>query len=113
MSVWQQIQQTREELKLTLEESKQLGIKWVAHKAKYESVKARRALDLKGQGMAATVIDKVLKGDPDVNEAMYDMDVAEVEYRNAVEAINVLKKDYDFLREQYQREWNESGWPSR
>jgi hypothetical protein len=37
------------------------------------------------------------------------MDVAKVKYDNAYEAINILKKDFDFLREQYSREWSQAG----
>lgn len=110
MSIWQEIQLTREELKITLQESKELGEKWAASKAKYETVKAKQTLEYKARGFAATIIEKIIKGDKLVNEAMYQMDVAQVQYDNSKEAINILKKDYDYLREQYQREWTQSGW---
>lgn len=113
MGIYQQIQDTRTDLKLTLELAKEYGLKWAAAKAKYETVKAKRTLDFKADGYAATIIDKIIKGDPEVNDALYLMDSTEVEYKNAVEAINVLKKDYDYLREQYQREWTQAGWSDR
>ena len=113
MSIWNQIQETREELKSTLKLAKELGFYWAKSKAVYESAKSLRTLELLEQGRSATAIDKLIKGDPQVNKAMEEMDRALVEYDNAKEAINVLKKDYDYLREQYQREWNESGWSNR
>ena len=113
MSIYQDIQSIREELHLTLELSEKQGEKWAVAKARYETVKSRAVLDLKSGGYAATIIEQIIKGVPDVNDAYMEMLTAEVQYKNTCEAINVLKKDYDFLREQYQREWSQSGWSER
>lgn len=107
--VYQDILTIREQLKSTLKQWEMLGEIWANKKASAESIKARRVLELKDSGFSATIIDKIIKGDPQVNQAIFDMDVAKVKYDNAYEAINILKKDFDFLREQYSREWSQAG----
>ena len=64
---------------------------------------------MKEQGYAAAIIDKVIKGVPDVNDALLERELAKVEYDNASEALNILKRDFDFLRDEYRREWTQSG----
>lgn len=113
MSIYQQIVKVRDELKITLDESKALGERWAILKAQYESTKSRRALEMKEQGFTASMIELTIKGDADVSQAMMERDIAEVQYKNACEGVNVLKKEFDYLREQYQREWTQSGWSDR
>ena len=113
MSVFQQIQKVREELHIALQESKALGERYAVSKAKYEGVKSRCVLELKEQGYSASIIEQIIKGVPEVNDALLDVLTTEVQYKNACEAINVWKKEYDYLREQYQREWSQSGWSDR
>lgn len=109
MTVYQSLMKARDEMRATLEERKLLGEKMAITAAKYESAKAHATLELKGQGYAATIIDKVIKGMPAVNDALLERDLAKVEYDNATEALNILKRDFDFLRDEYRREWTQSG----
>lgn len=109
MSLWREIEETMDCLDSLIEESRQAGLEYARDKAAYYSAKARAVYDLKQDGMPATVISMVVKGDRTVNSAMHNMDVSEVAYRNSMEAINVMKKRLDTLREQYSREWGQAG----
>lgn len=113
MSVYQEITQVLDEMKITSKESKALGEKWAMLKSRYESVKSRRVLEMKEGGFSASMIELVIKGDAEVSDAMMERDIAEVQYKNACEGVNVLKKEFDFLREQYKREWEQAGWSDR
>jgi hypothetical protein len=80
----------------------------VAKKARYYTVKAQKAFEMREKGFPVTFIQDVVKGVPEVNKAMSEYNAAEVEYENAREARNVVKKKLDTLREQYTREWSQA-----
>lgn len=92
-----------------LRESKTRGQAMVEAEAHYYSVKERETYRLREDGEGSTFIALVIKGRPEVNEALLDYRAREVEYNNAKEAVNVYKKRLDTLREQYAREWGQAG----
>lgn len=103
--LWEQIAEARRMLDTALLECKERGARMVAAKARYYTVKARVSFDMREKGFPVTFIQDVVKGVPEVNEAMTAYNAAEVEYENAREARQVWKKHLDTLREQYSREW--------
>ena len=103
--LWQDIQETMAMLDTALAECKRRGAEMVAAEAEYYTAKARAAFDLKENGNAVGFIAMVIKGMPEVGEAMTRYHAAQVSYENAKEARLVLKKRLDVLREQMQREW--------
>ena len=109
VDLWQDIKKTKELLDVALKEAKARGIAMNAAEAKYYTVKDLRVRELMDESKSGTVIAMIIKGEPDVNTAMNEYHDLQVEYKNACEAINVYKKWLDFLREQYQREWSQSG----
>ena len=96
-------------LDVALKECKERGQRMVCCEAKYYTVKARVSFALLEEGYANTLIQQVIKGMPEVSEAMSEYHLAQVEYENAREARNVWKKKHDALREQYSREWSAAG----
>ena len=108
MNLWQEIQETKALMELALKEAKARGIAMNAAEAKYYSVKDLRVRELMDENKSGTVIQMIIKGEPGVNEAMNEFHDMQVEYKNACEALQVYKRSYDFLREQYQREWSNS-----
>ena len=108
MSIWQEIQDTRALLDTTREEARVYGLAMNAAECKYNTAKALRVLELLEEGKSATVINMIIKGDPKVSLALNEFQNFQVEYKNACEAVQILKRDYDFLREQYQREWGQA-----
>lgn len=109
MSLWNEIEEVTRLLDMSLKEAKERGAKCVLAEAEYYSAKANAAFALKAEGMSGTMISIVIKGHPMVVDKMLEYHAAQVEYENAKEARNVYKKKLDTLREQYQREWSQSG----
>lgn len=109
IELYQEIIDTRKMLDIALKEAKARGVAMNAAEAKYYTVKDMRVRELIDENKSATVISMIIKGEPEVNAAMNEFHDLQVEYKNACEAINVYKKWLDYLREQYQREWSQSG----
>ena len=108
LDLWTEVQETKRLLDIALKEAKARGQAMNEAEAKYYTLKDLRVRDLMEDGMSGTVISMIIKGEPDVNAAMQRFHDMQVEYKNACEAINVYKKWFDFLREQYQREWSQA-----
>ena len=86
--------------------AKERGITWARVEAHYYSVKAQDTFELYEKGTPATVIQQVIKGMPDTNEALETRLAEEVGYKNAVEAIQCYKLVVRVLESDIEREWN-------
>ena len=104
--LWVQITEVMRMLDRALRECKERGARMVNRKCEYYTVKAKCAFSMREKGYPVTFIQDTIKGVPEVNAAMSEYNAAEVEYENAREARNVLKKKLDTLREEYTREWS-------
>ena len=91
------------------QEERVQGLAMNAAEAKYYTVSALRVLELREEGYAAAIIDKIIKGEPKVNDALHKWRDFQVEYNAAKEAIQGQKRYVDFLHEQYKREWTKAG----
>lgn len=109
MDIWEQIKDAKHMLDLALREAKLRGIAMNAAEARYYSTKDYRVRALMEEGLSASAIQMIVKGEKDVSEAMNKYHDLQVEYKNACEAVQVYKRWFDFLREQYQREWDQAG----
>ena len=107
--MWDEIQDTLADLDLALAKAKERGLAMNIAEASYYTVKDNRVRELIEEGKSATVINLIIKGEPDVNEKMRKFHDMQVLYKNAIEAVNVYKKRLDTLREEYEREWNRAG----
>ena len=107
--MWAEILETLEDLNTALSEAKARGLEMSRAEAHYYSVKDRRVRELMDEGLSATAIQMVIKGEPEVNESLKHYRDMEVLYKNALEAILLYKKRLDTLREQYEREWSQAG----
>ena len=104
--MWSEV---REKLDLSIEAVKAMkkyGEKAAQTERDYHVIKAKKALELKDTGMPATLINLVVVGDPEVAEAKFQRDVAEVMYKTAQELVNVRKIETKCENEQLAREWN-------
>ena len=86
----------------------QYGRAMAAAKAAYYSAKDRESFAMLQQGYANTYIQTVIKGRPDVSPALRAYDLADVEYRNANEAIQAYKLVLRVLEAQNEREWEQA-----
>ena len=70
----------------------------------YEIALAKKMLELRESGTAASNVEKMAKGDPDIAEIKFKASVAEAEARSAKENINIKKKIFDSLEATKKRE---------
>ena len=69
----------------------------------------QEAIKLRADGMAVTLIDKVVYGVPAVADKRLKRDIAETMYKSDQESINTLKLRMRLVDAQIQREWNSNG----
>ena len=109
MSLWKSIEDTLRDMERVNAHAAKLGRDMVIAEAAYYGAKSRAAFGLKEQGYAVTFIEMAVKGVPEVAEAMMEYHMAQIEYDNARECVNVMKKKFQALNDQLQREWTQSG----
>ena len=95
--LWVRIEECMRLLDIALKEAKRRG-----------TAKADESFELHEAGFANTFIQQVIKGRPRVAEAMRNYHAAEVEYKNANEAINAMKAKLRVLENEYEREWEQA-----
>lgn len=82
------------------------GIKAAQAEADYKIELAKTALQLKTDGMTATLIGTVIHGTGKVPKLRMDRDIAEVMYKTAQEKINSTKIQLKLVEAQIEREWS-------
>ena len=92
-------------LEVALKECKARGKAAAEAEQAYRVKLAEKILLLRENGLPATLIGDVARGDKDVARLKFERDCSEVVYDNAKEAVNCYKKQIDVLREQIDREW--------
>ena len=108
--LWVRINECLRLIDAAIVESRRRGLVMVQRESEYYTAKAHESFELLEAGYANTLIQQVIKGRPKVAEAMSAYHAAEVEYKNAQDAVMAYKKCLDTLREQQQREWNQEGY---
>lgn len=83
------------------------GREYAAAERDYKIALAQEALRLKSEGMAVTLIDKVVYGH--CAKERFARDSAEVMYKTAQENIQSIKLQIRILENQIQREWGMTG----
>jgi hypothetical protein len=87
----------------------QLGVRGREHAQReqdYRIALAEKILRERDSGTPVTIISDVCRGDRKIARLKFERDVAEVVYKSALEAINVLKLQVKVLDEQIGREWH-------
>ena len=99
----------RERIKNSLERSLTRaydnGIDCAEKTRKYRILLAQKILQLKADGMAVSVIDKIAKGDDEVAQAEFEMMAAEVSYKASNENIMAQKKLFESIEADIKREY--------
>ena len=106
--LWVRIEECMRLLDVALREAKTRGNLMVACECEYYTSKATECFELLEAGYANTFIQQVIKGRPNVAEAMQRYHAAEVEYKNANEAINAMKAKLRVLENEQEREWEQA-----
>lgn len=106
--LWVREQECMRMLDKALLENKLRGNAYAIAKNRYYTEKSKESFRLLEAGYANTFIQTVIKGRPSVAEAMLDYDIANVEYGNSGEAINVYKIKLRTLEAEIEREWEQA-----
>ena len=85
---------------------RQHGIALAEAERKYKEAVSKEALRLRDEGMAVTLIDKVIYGLPSVSLLRFERDCARSVYDANYEAINVKKLQLRILENQLNMEWS-------
>lgn len=106
--LWVRIEECMRLLDLALKEAKSRGKLMVERECQYYTAKATECFELLEAGYTNTFIQQVIKGRPNVAESMQLYHAAEVEYKNANEAINAAKAKLRVLENEQEREWEQA-----
>ena len=105
MELIQEISQKNNELNISVKSLRVSGSAYAKAEHDYKIACSKKALELKGEGMAVTLIDKVIYGIPEIAKLRFERDCAEVVYKANQEAINSIKLQIRILDSQISREW--------
>jgi len=94
-----------DELSASINKLCENGKKFAQAEKDYKVALSKKALELKSNGMAVTLIDKVIYGIEEIAELRFNRDVAEVLYNANQEHINTTKLQLRLLDNQIEREW--------
>lgn len=81
------------------------GIALAEAEKNYKEAVSKEALRLRDEGMAVTLIDKVIYGLPSISTLRFQRDCCEAVYSANQEAINVKKLQIRLVEAQLAREW--------
>ena len=108
MELWEQIEQKIKELDVSVKSLRKTGTEFAEAERNYKQKLREEALKLKSEGMAVTLLDKVIYGVPEVANLRFKRDVCEAVYQANQESINVLKLNIRILEGQLNRDWGVS-----
>ena len=108
MELWEQIEQKIKELDVSVNSLRKTGTEFAEAERAYKQKLSEQALKLKSDGLAVTLIDKVIYGVPEVANLRFKRDVCEAVYQANQESINVLKLNIRILEGQLNRDWGVS-----
>ena len=100
-----ELQQKNTQLDQALMTLRSNGIALATAEREYKEAVSKEALKLRDEGMAVTLIDKVIYGLPSISTLRFQRDCAEVVYGANQEAINIKKLQIRLIEAQISREW--------
>jgi len=95
----------RQQLNASIKRLKQNGVALAVAERDYKIALNKRVLELRDEGMAATLIQLIIYGERDIAELRFKRDVAKVVYTTNLEHINGTKLQMRILESQINREW--------
>lgn len=106
MDLINSLQQKDRELSASIRELRNTGSALAEAERDYKIKLREASLQLRTEGMAVTLIDKVVYGVPEVAELRFKRDIAETIYNANQEAINSTKLQMRMIESQINREWS-------
>ena len=108
MDLYQEITRLVNELDISVKHLRKSGTERAEAERKYKICLRQEALKLRDEGMAVTLIDKIIYGVTEVANLRFDRDVKEAVYQANLEAINSTKLKLRILENQYDKEWGQA-----
>lgn len=108
MDLYEEITRLINELDVSVKHLRKSGTERAEAERKYKVCLRQEALRLREEGMAVTLIDKIIYGVPEVANLRFDRDVKEAVYQANLEAINSTKLKLRILENQYDKEWGQA-----
>ena len=105
----QELNELSKQLTHSGEQLKKYGKELAEAEHDYKVILRQEALKLRADGMAITLIDKVVYGIDEVADARLKRDIAETMYTASQESINTLKLKMRIIDAQIDREWRSNG----
>lgn len=101
-----QVQQKISELNSSISRLKTSGTNFAEAEREYRIILRTKMLELKEEKMPVGMMDKVVYGIPEVAEARFKRDIAQVVYDTNKDHINSVKLQLKILNDQIAREWS-------
>ena len=108
MDLYEEITRLINELDVSVKHLRKSGTERAEAERKYKVYLRQEALKLREEGMAVTLIDKIIYGVPEVANLRFDRVVKEAVYQANLEAINSTKLKLRILENQYDKEWGQA-----
>ena len=108
LPLWVRIEECMRLIDLAISEAKRRGLLMVEKELAYYTAKAAESFRMLEDGYANTYIQTSIKGREPVAEAMSEYHAAEVEYKNANEAIQAYKLKLRVMEAQLEREYEQA-----
>lgn len=105
MDIIFEIQNKMAQLDVALKSLRKTGSEFAQAEKDYKEAVSKKVLELKAEGMAATLIQLVIYGMPDISTMRFKRDIAETIYKANQESINIIKLELRILQAQYEREF--------
>lgn len=106
MDLINSLQQKDRELSASIKALQKTGGALAEAERDYKIKLREASLQLKAEGTAVTLIDKIVYGVKEVAELRFKRDIAEVVYKANQEAINSTKLQMRMIESQINREWS-------
>lgn len=85
-------------------EAYEMDVDKAEHDKEYEIELTKKILLLREDGVQASIVERVAKGDPDIAELKFQANICEAKSRAAKENINIKKKLFDSIEATKKRE---------
>ena len=104
--LYMELQSKLKQLEQSLKLLRATGSEYAQSERDYKVLLRQECLKLRDGGMAVGMIDKTCYGIPEVADARFRRDIAQVTYEANKEAINVYKLQVKLIEAQIGREWS-------
>ena len=104
IEIGQAIYNLQQEMAETRGRLQRLAFDYSAHEKAYNMALHKKTLELKAEGQAIGIIDKIVKGYEEVAKEKFDRDLAEAEYKAAKASLDSMKAEMSGLQSLYRNQ---------